>query len=108
MGAVLKVIEIRERLRIASRPGRRRHPEWRQRLLRHHPGRDRGGEILAQERPERLIFPALDIARRPVVEEAEAEDVLRRLRNGNSVAEPARNADVEAELELEIEIARRT
>ena len=108
MGAILRIVEIRQRRRIVGGPRKRRDTERRQRLLRHHPGRDGGGEILAQERPERLVFPALDIARRPVIEQAEAENVLRRPGDGNGFAEPARHANVEAELELEIEIARRT
>jgi len=69
MGAVLRIVEIRQRRRIVGGPRRRRDTERRQRLLRHHPGRYGRGEILAQERPERLVFPALDIARRPVIEQ---------------------------------------
>ena len=33
-------------------------------------------KFLARNGPERLIFPGLDIARRPVVEQADADDVV--------------------------------
>ena len=98
---------MRQRRRIAVRPRESLGAERRQRLRRHHPGRNRGGEILAEERPERLIFPGLDVARRPVVEQAEAENVVRRAADRNGLAKLARRADVNAELELKIEIARR-
>ena len=100
--------EMRQRRRIALRPRERGDAERRQRFLRHHPRRHRGGEILAEERTERLIFPTLHVARRPVVQQAEAENVLGRLADRDGVAELGRHADIEAELELEIEIARRT
>ena len=43
------------------------------------PRADAGQEILGEERPERLIFPRLEVARRPVVEQAIAGDMLGRL-----------------------------
>ena len=93
--------------RIALRPRERGGAERRQRLGRHHPGRDRGGKALGEERPERLRLPALDVARRPVVEQTKAEDVPGRLADRYGGAELGRHADIEAELKLEIEIARR-
>ncbi|RYF66813.1 MAG: hypothetical protein EOO22_20425, partial [Comamonadaceae bacterium] len=48
----------------------------RQRFHGHDPRRQRAREILGEERPERLVFPGLQIARRPVVEQAHAEQVL--------------------------------
>ena len=39
------------------------------------PGREAGGEALAQEWAERLVLPGLDVAGRPVVEQREAEEV---------------------------------
>ena len=47
-------------------------------LERHDPVADRGGERLAEERPERLVLPGLDVARRPVVHEHHPEDVVER------------------------------
>jgi hypothetical protein len=100
--------EIRQRRGIAFRPRERCDAKRRQGFPRHHPGRYRGGEIFSEERSERLIFPTLDVARRPVVQKAEAENMLRSLGDGDGVAERRRHADVEAELKLEIEIARRS
>ena len=72
------IIEIRERSRVAR--GARRHgrAERRKRLRAHDPRADAGEEILGEERPQRLIFPCLDVARRPVVEKAIAGDMLAR------------------------------
>ena len=46
---------------------------------RRHPGGDRGRERLAEERAERLVLPRLEVARAPVVEQHDAEDVVERL-----------------------------
>jgi hypothetical protein len=82
--------------------------ERRKRLGGHDPGRNAGGKVLSQERTERLIFPRLHVTRRPVVEQAEAENMLRRVANWDGVAEFGRRADIHAELKFEIEIARGT
>ena len=50
-------------------------PKRLQRLECDDPGRNRGGEVLAQKGTQRLVFPGLQIARRPVVEQAQAEDM---------------------------------
>ena len=55
---------------------RRADPGVRQRLERHDPGRDRGGERLGQERAERPGLPGLDVAGRPVVDQERAEHVV--------------------------------
>ncbi len=78
MRLVVGVGEIRQRRRIALRPRESGDAERRQRLLRHHPGRDGGRKILAEKRPERLVFPRLHVARRPVVEQTKSENMRRR------------------------------
>src|SRR5262249_35044959 len=65
--AVLRVVEIGQRRRIALRPSQGGGPKWHQRLRGHYPGRNGRGEILAQKRAERLGFPRLNVTRRPVV-----------------------------------------
>jgi hypothetical protein len=75
-GLVALVQQVRQRLRVAFRARRLGAAERLQRFGGHHPGRDAGDEALGQERPQRLVFPGLDIARRPVVEQAETGDVL--------------------------------
>ena len=106
--AICGVVEMRQRRRIALRPCEGGGAERQERFLRHHPGRHGGGEILSQKRAERLVFESLHVARRPVVQETEAENMLRRLADRDGFAEFGRHADVEAELQLEIEIARRS
>src|SRR6478735_8833326 len=63
MRLVVGVGEIRQRRRIALRPRESGGAKRRQRLPHHHPGRDGGREILAEERAERLVFPRLHVAR---------------------------------------------
>jgi hypothetical protein len=103
---VAGVVKMRQRRRIAFGPRERRGVERRQRFRGHQPGRNRGGEILAEERPERLIFPCLHVARRPVVEQAVAEHMSRRRADRDRRAEIVSRADEHSELEFEIEIAR--
>ena len=74
---------------------------------RRHPGGDRRLERLAEERPERDVLPGLDVARAPVVDEDDAEHVLGETLRRHRLAACARHADDEAELELEVEAARR-
>ena len=47
----------------------------------------RGREALAEERTERLVFPGLYVARRPVVDQADAEDVILRGLDRDRLAE---------------------
>src|SRR5258705_9836099 len=68
--------QIRQRWRIAGRPEKRRNAIRLQGFQRHDPRRDRGREALRQERSEWLILPGLDVARRPVVEKADAEQMV--------------------------------
>ena len=89
MRPVVGIVEMRQRRRIALRPREGRGAEWRQRLRGHHPRRNRGGEILAEEWAERLILPGLDVARGPVVEQAEAENMLGGLADRHGFAERA-------------------
>ena len=67
-----QVLQRRRVLRRQVAPGRV------QRRERGDPGADRRRERLAEERPERDVLPGLDVARAPVVEPDDAEDVLAR------------------------------
>ena len=51
------------------------------------PRGDGGGETFGEEWAERLGLPRLNVAGGPVVEEAEAEDVLFRVGDGDGLAE---------------------
>ena len=80
----------RDRAAAAGSPGGRGGiglAERRQRLRADDPRADAGQEILGEERPERLIFPRLQVARRPVVEQAIAGDMLARLADRDRRAE---------------------
>ena len=95
-----RLLQIRQRRRILRGA---LHPERLQRLARHHPRADRGRKRLGLERPERHIFPLLDIARAPVVQQDETEDHRFRLRLGEHLAHRRRLADHDAHFQLEIQ-----
>jgi hypothetical protein len=96
------LLEVRQRGRVLGRAARAR-----QLGQRDHPVADRGRERLAQEGAERHGLPALDVAGAPVVEQDDAEHVLECALDGHRPATPAGPADHEAELELDVEAARR-
>ena len=72
--------EVGERLRVLAGQVDPRGVEGSE---RGDPGRDRRGERLAEERPERHVLPGLDVARRPVVEADDAEDVVGEVARGD-------------------------
>jgi hypothetical protein len=96
--------EMRERRRVLHRS---RHSSALQERERRHPRGDRRRERLAEERPERLVLPRLEVSRAPVVHQHDAEDVLGERVDGHGRAEPAGHADHEAELELDVEAPAR-
>jgi hypothetical protein len=55
--------------------------------------------------PERLVLPGLHVARRPVVEQAVAEDHRLGLLDRDGLAHPRRGAHDRAQLQLEVEAA---
>ena len=67
------------------------------------PRRDRRREVLGEEWAERLVFPALDVVRRPVVDETDARNVPLRLRNRNRRAEVVPRPKDRAEFHLVVE-----
>src|SRR5208337_2273103 len=91
----------------ALRPRRLGNAERRQRLAGDHPGRDGTSEILAEEWSQRLRLPLLDVARRPVVEETEPEEVIGRLPDRDRLAELVARPDPDREFEFVIELAAR-
>src|ERR1700757_2861454 len=74
-----------------------------QRLARDHPRADRGGKGFCLERTKRYIFPLLDVARAPVVENHEAEDHRFGLRLGQHLAHRRGCPPDPPHFELEIE-----
>jgi hypothetical protein len=61
-----------------------------------------GRERLGDERAERAVLPRLEVARAPVVEQHDAEDVVEGVRPP-ATGPVAGRADHEAELELDVE-----
>src|SRR5262245_62621426 len=86
-------------------PRRLRRPERRQRLGSDDPRRDGGEKAFTEEWAQRLVFPRLDVARGPIVQQAESRDVARRVRDGDRRAQFVAGADPNAELELIVETA---
>lgn len=70
-------VKVWKGLRIVGRAGRYRSAEGFESGHGSDPGGDGGGEAFGEEGAERLVFPGLDVAGRPVVEEADAEDMVR-------------------------------
>ena len=91
--------QIRQRLWIFGRAGES-CAIGRQRFQRHHPGRDAGSEVLREEGTERLVFPGLHIAGGPVVQQAQAEDVVFGIINANRLAPLVACTGVDAHLQL--------
>ncbi|VVN19213.1 hypothetical protein PS676_04212 [Pseudomonas fluorescens] len=102
-GLIAFVEQVGQRLRIAFRTRWLRTAERLQRFGCHHPWRDAGNETLRQERPQWLVFPRLDIPRRPVVEQAETGDVIGGLTDGNRVAHLVALADPDTQFQLVIQ-----
>src|SRR5262245_27395658 len=95
-----------QRSRIPRGPRRLRRPKRRQRFGSDDPRRDSGEKAFAEEWAQRLVFPRLDVARGPIVQQAESRDVARRVGDGNRCAELVAGADPNSELELVVETAR--
>src|SRR5262249_56436521 len=84
---------------------RLRRPERRRGFGSDDPRRDGGEKAFAEEWTQRLVFPRLDVARGPIVQQAESRDVARRVGDGNRRAQIVARADPNSELELVVETA---
>src|SRR5258706_6477813 len=73
--SVAGAIQVSERLGILRRAPPRT-TEWRKRIQRYDPRRNRGREILGLEWPQRGRLPGLNVARRPVVQQTDAENMI--------------------------------
>src|SRR5205085_1955291 len=104
---VAAVPQIAQRARVAGGPLRLRDAKRFERFGSNDPGRDRAAEILAKKRTEGRHLPELDVARRPVVDKSEAEDVLACFADRNWLALPVARPDPHRQFELVIEIAAR-
>src|SRR6516164_11572813 len=73
-----------------------------------HPGRYSGPKVLGQEWAQRLVLPTLDVARGPIVEEAEPRYMLIGLADRNRLTESIARSDPDPEFKLVVESAART
>ena len=105
--AICGIVEIRQRRGIACGARRERRAEGRQRFERHDPRADRAGKILGEERPEWLILPGLHVARRPVVQDAHAEEIIVDFAEWNRCAHRVAGPDDGGQFKLVVERARR-
>src|SRR5580698_7251550 len=69
---IARTEEIRQRRRIALRARKRSRAKWNERIHRYHPWRKRSCKTLRKKRPERLIFPSLDVSCRRIVHQADS------------------------------------
>src|SRR3954463_481221 len=107
--ALVRLIQqVGERRRIVLRTRRLRDAERSERLRRDHPGTDCRAEALGQERAERLVFPCLNVPRRPVVQKAEAGDMLGRLSDRDGTAQFVAGTDPDSEFRLVVQPLGRT
>src|SRR4051812_38952887 len=97
------VEQVGQGARIFAGPRESRATVRLERIHGHNPGRDRGGEALAEERSQWLVLPSLDVPRRPVVEQYRAEHMLERIANGDRLAQSIAGAGDKAELDLVVE-----
>jgi hypothetical protein len=100
---ICRVVKVWERLRIAVVAGRYVGAEGFESGHGSDPGGDGGGEAFGEEGAEGLVFPGLDVAGGPVVEETYAEDMVRCGGDGNGRSERIGLADVKGEFELIVE-----
>ena len=96
-------MEIWERFGIAGWARGSGGAEGLERGHRRDPGGDGGGEVFGEEGAEGLVLPGLDVAGGPVVEEADAEEVVGGFGDGDGGAEEAGLADVKRQFEFVVE-----
>src|SRR5271154_6940230 len=70
---------------------------------RDHPWRQGGGKTLCEEWSQRLILPGLNVARRPVVHQADSENVLFCFADGDGFSQGIASAHKKAEFQFVIE-----
>ncbi len=96
-------MKVRERLGIGGWARFSRDAEGFERGHRRNPGSDGGGEVFREEGSERLVLPGLNVAGGPVVEQTDAEEVMRRFRDGNGSAQQAGLADIKRQFQFIIQ-----
>src|SRR5262249_17623437 len=101
------ILQMRQRRRIARGPRRLGAAERRQRFRCDDPGRDGAAKALAEERSERLRFPLLNVARRPIVAPTEAKQMVPGSPDRDRFAQRIAGPNPDGKLELVIELATR-
>src|ERR1700722_13119884 len=104
---ITRVKEVRQRRRIAWYSGKGRRAKRSERLHRHHPRRQGCRKTLCQKRPQWLILPRLNIARRPVIEQADSKNMFLCLPDGNAPSEPVSTAHKESTFQFVVKLLSR-
>ena len=65
-----------------------------------NPGRYCGGEVFCEKGTEGLVLPGLNVARGPVVEETDAEEMMIRFGDEDGGSQKTGRADVKCQFEF--------
>ena len=101
--ALSLVSEVRQNRRVLVRS---RNAIRRQSVQRDDPRAHAGTKTLAQERAERHVFPFLDVARGPIVEQRQAEDEVIRLGRADRFAQRLSTVGHERHFQFEVQQPR--
>src|SRR5262249_41079102 len=105
--AVDAAVEIGQRCRVCTLSRCRWYPGRLQGIERNDPGRNARREALGQEGAERLVFRALQVTSRPIVDQTQPCEMLLGLGDGDRLAKEISLPDPHADLGLEVEGRRR-
>src|SRR5580700_7248344 len=97
--------QIREGAGIALRTRGRAAAEWLQGLHGDHPRGNGSREILPEKRAQRLVLPTLNITGRPIVQQANSEEVIFRFGDWNGLTDWIAGPEECAELDFVIQQA---
>jgi hypothetical protein len=100
-------MKIRKRSGIGGGAGRGRSPEGFEGSHWGDPRRDGGGEVFCEEGAEGLVLPGLNVAGGPVVEEADAKEMLTGSRDGDGGSQQTRLANVKRQFKFVVQCAGR-
>src|SRR5579875_1132734 len=101
-------LQIRKRCRVAGWPWGDRSAEGCERLCRNHPRRNARSKAFPEKGAQRLIFPCLNVACRPVIQQRHAPEMLMRPRDWDGCTERVALSDVRSYFQFKIELLARS
>src|ERR1700688_1751142 len=99
--------QIGQRCWVAFRAGKRCRAKWGERFHSYHPWRKRCRKTFSEEWAKRLILPCLNIARRPIIYEANSENMFFSFVDRDSFTQRISSAHKKAQFQFVIECFRR-